>query len=236
MEEWKLIKEIPFYEVSSYGNIRSIDRDIIYSNGRVHKYKGTIKNISIGDTGYCTVTLCMNSKSFGRYVHRLVATEFLDKPMGANQVNHKDHDRTNNNVENLEWVTPSQNMKHAHGSRPRSKYQNSFFTELEVIKIIKRFNKGESIKDIHNDYPMVHIITIQKIYNGDRWRHLNKFRKYDRLKFKNNHVKNNPELITNIFNLRSKGYSISKISRELDVARATIRNIINNKVEDIVHA
>ena len=59
--------------------------------------------------GYQTVTLCKNSKLKSHHIHRLVAEAFLDNPKNLPQVNHKDENKLNNCVDNLEWCTPSYN-------------------------------------------------------------------------------------------------------------------------------
>lgn len=82
---------------------------------------GTIYNVqtqkeltgSIYNTGYKMVRLTINGKRKGYAIHRLVAQTFLDNPENLPIVNHKDGDKTNNKIENLEWVTQSQNRKHA---------------------------------------------------------------------------------------------------------------------------
>ena len=63
--------------------------------------------------GYLIVRLCMNGKEYKRKIHRLVATAFIQNPQELPQINHKDGDKTNNNVENLEWCTAKDNLKHA---------------------------------------------------------------------------------------------------------------------------
>lgn len=64
--------------------------------------------------GYHKVTLSVNHKLYYRTVHRLVAETFIPNPCGLPQVNHKDGDKTNNSVDNLEWVSPRDNVNHAH--------------------------------------------------------------------------------------------------------------------------
>ena len=80
--------------------------DIISDNPYNKNYKGRIKLTPSKDTnGYCVVTL--NNKSYK--VHRLVAMTFIPNPNGYSQINHKDEDKTNNTVENLEWCTAQYN-------------------------------------------------------------------------------------------------------------------------------
>lgn len=80
----------------------------IYSN-KTHKYlKGNINN-----QGYKVVTLTHNKKKKGYSLHRLVAETFLDNPNNLPAVNHKDGNKLNNQVFNLEWVTYSENKNHS---------------------------------------------------------------------------------------------------------------------------
>lgn len=86
----------------------------IDNNGTVYNTQTQKELIgSIYNTGYKMVRLTVNGKSKGYAVHRLVAQTFLDNSENLPVVNHKDGDKTNNKVENLEWVTQSQNRRHA---------------------------------------------------------------------------------------------------------------------------
>ena len=102
MENWKEIKEFPNYEVSDLGRVR-------YNfNGRVK-----IRVLRKTTNGYLKVNL-----SFGKLIktisiHRLVAKTFFENCDENLQVNHKDGIKTNNKIENLEFVTQHQNAKHA---------------------------------------------------------------------------------------------------------------------------
>lgn len=100
MEQWKTIDGYEPYEVSNIGNIR---RD-----GKLLKGRPT-KN------GYLVVALSINSKYKNHYVHRLVASAFLDKV--GRVVNHLDGIKSNNNVSNLEWTTYSKNTIHAYKNK-----------------------------------------------------------------------------------------------------------------------
>lgn len=83
--------------------------------GRIKNTKtGQILNPGIGGNGYRQVSLKMKDTNTFRkqYVHRLVALYWLPNPDNKREVNHKNLDRTDNRVENLEWVTSSENQKH----------------------------------------------------------------------------------------------------------------------------
>lgn len=113
MEIWKDIKDFEgLYQVSNEGRVRSLDH--YASNGRVMVlYKGQIMTPVFNRyTGYLNVKLSKNNKATTRNVHRLVAETFLDNPNTLPQVNHKDEDKTNNRVENLEFCTCSYNANY----------------------------------------------------------------------------------------------------------------------------
>lgn len=105
-EIWKpVVGYEGLYEVSNLGNIRRIWR---YGKPWVH----TLKSKTTRD-GYLEATLTKNSKAKSIRTHRIVAMAFLGHPDGK-EVNHIDGNKKNNSVENLEWVTPSENQKHAY--------------------------------------------------------------------------------------------------------------------------
>lgn len=104
-ENWKVIEEFPDYEVSDKGIIRRL------TPGK-RTYKGKIKNTSISNVGYELVFFNKKDKIYSRTVHRLVAMAFLPKPDGCDEINHKDENKLNNTVENLEWCTHKYNMNY----------------------------------------------------------------------------------------------------------------------------
>ena len=90
------------YQVSNKGNIKTL----------VSRYKGIdILTPGITTAGYKIVTLCKNKKRETVTIHRAVCIAFLGNKNLC--VNHKDGDKTNNNLENLEWVTYKENTQHA---------------------------------------------------------------------------------------------------------------------------
>ena len=105
-EIWKDIKDFEgMYQVSNLGRVRSIDR--FDSMGRLHK--GDIKAISDNGKGYKVVRMYKDNKSKFGYIHRLVATAFIENPDNKPEVHHIDSDRSNNKLENLQWVTSKEN-------------------------------------------------------------------------------------------------------------------------------
>ena len=108
--EWRPVKGYEgLYEVSDEGDVRSLDK----RDRRGHFHKGRmLKKVPIG-SGYTASCLCVDGKVDKAYNHRLVAEAFIPNPDGKPEVNHKDGDKKNNVVENLEWVTHSENGKHS---------------------------------------------------------------------------------------------------------------------------
>lgn len=96
------IPGFPDYRIHAEGYV------ISRKNGKFYRMIGNSKG-----SGYPTVTLCCDGVQFQRLVHRLVAESFCYRPEGANQVNHKDGDKKNNQASNLEWVSAKQNMRHS---------------------------------------------------------------------------------------------------------------------------
>jgi len=112
-EEWRPVADFPDYEVSNYGRVRSLDRYRRYAGGRMRLIKGQLlKPLTNKYRGkYLHVTLSDKCRQSHRAIHRLVAEAFIPNPDRKEQINHIDCDPTNNRVENLEWVTPKENVE-----------------------------------------------------------------------------------------------------------------------------
>lgn len=106
MEEiWKPIKDyVGLYEVSNLGNVRSLPKMCGF-----RKDKGRIVKPFTNNNGYKLVSLSKDKKMKHFQVHRLVANEFIDNPDNKQQVDHINRNRSDNRVENLRWVSASEN-------------------------------------------------------------------------------------------------------------------------------
>ena len=103
-EEWRTVENTNgMYEVSNLGRVRSLCRNKVRIMPQTKQHHG-----------YHAVMFHVNNKPVCRKVHRLVAQAFIHKPEGVKlEVNHKDGNKDNNQVDNLEWVTHQQNVKHS---------------------------------------------------------------------------------------------------------------------------
>lgn len=114
-ETWKDIDDYKgLYQISNLGRVKSLNRVVIKKNGVHHPFKEKILSCEINNKGYIMVALCKNTKIKLFSVHRLVAKAFIPNPNNLSQVNHKDRNKENNHVNNLEWCTQSVNMQHAY--------------------------------------------------------------------------------------------------------------------------
>ncbi len=169
MEEiWKIIPGLDrTYSASSLGRIRRerpgcgthVGRILITSNG--HRY------------AYVSLNYKKIEKTF--LVHRLIAITFLGKPTKRTQVNHKDGNKRNNTIENLEYMTTMQNKVHALklGLIPRGgNHHNSKLKEEDVLEIRRRYKKGIYTSCKLSKEFNIHKDTILQIVKRRTWTHI----------------------------------------------------------------
>lgn len=109
-EQWKQVEGFENYMVSSYGNVKSIQRTVTTILGSYETKEKNIKPTTNGKS-HLKVHLYKDGKYHERYVHRLVAEQFLPNINNLPEVNHIDCNPNNNRVENLEWCTHKANME-----------------------------------------------------------------------------------------------------------------------------
>ena len=97
--KWKQINDYPNYYVSNYGSIKNIK-------------KNTLLTPYLNERGYLTIFLYNNGQRKRFAVHRVVAEAFLPNPNNLPQINHLDECKTNNNVNNLEWISQKDNLNY----------------------------------------------------------------------------------------------------------------------------
>lgn len=126
--------------------------------------------------GYFSVKLSHGSVIHTKYVHRLVAFAYkADEYFSGADVNHKDGNKKNNNVENLEWCTRKENIRHSFANglsnHKGSRNANSILTEDDVLKIKKSLSGGCTDLAVSILYG-VSRDTIRSIRSGKNWSHL----------------------------------------------------------------
>lgn len=123
MEVWIDIPQFKgSYQVSSFGRFRSIARTVRFGKQERIIPEKILRTSSKGN-GYLKISILRKTYS----AHRLVASVFVKNPLKYNQVNHKNGNKEDNRAENLEWVTSSQNHKHAYGILNRKCYAKGRF-------------------------------------------------------------------------------------------------------------
>ena len=167
-ELWKAVPGFEGeYEVSNQGRLKS------YKSG-----KETILKTTPDPRGYRPVLLSGKTKK--RYwLHRLVAEVWIPNPKNRVEVNHKNGDKKDCRVENLEWVSRSQNIRHAYESglmpttwQPGSRNHNAKFTDDQVREIRRLYEEREkSQKDIALAYNTT-IITIHRMLRRKSYAHV----------------------------------------------------------------
>ena len=163
MDRWHKIKGFESYEVSNTGKIRR--------NG--HEKAVTDYN------GYYHVDLYRNGKRITKRINRLVAETFIPNPLNLPEVNHKDGNKHNNSVNNLEWVTKSENMKHAFRSglakpsygmlgkkNPNAGRKGKPFRIVETNEIFKTSLECEKKKGLNNRHINDCLKGRQKTHRG----------------------------------------------------------------------
>lgn len=131
-----ILKEVVGFE----GRYFVTDDGCLY-NSQMKKHKPHVHHV----TGYCQQILRKDGKQYMRYTHRLVAEAFIPNPDHMPEVNHKDGNKQNNAVSNLEWTNRSRNMRHAYrtGLRPTTRiaaytktgeFVKAFDSEAEAVE------------------------------------------------------------------------------------------------------
>jgi hypothetical protein len=148
MNDDEIWKDIPGYEghyqASNKGHIRSMK-----------KYPPKILSQPLNGGGYASISLCLNGVQYKNSTHFFICLTFNGQPPStASVVNHKDGNKTNNIPQNLEWVSPSENL--SHGKRGGFILHRSKLTEEQVVDIYRALLKGESV------------ISLAKQFNVDR--------------------------------------------------------------------
>lgn len=184
-ENWRdVVGYEGIYQVSNLGRVKSLPRAVFVKKSNNHTYGSRINHTRVVDEiimkqqnvrGYKKVCLSKNGFQKPLYVHRIVMSSFVENPRGLPYVNHKDGDKHNNNLNNLEWVSDLDNKKHA--------YKNGLINNTGSNNGRAILNKG-LVKDIRllikngvsskyiSEYYKISKSTVFAIKSKRIWKHI----------------------------------------------------------------
>lgn len=181
-----------YYQVSNFGNVRSLDREVIRSDGQCNFHFGKILKLSDNGSGYLVAQLCKDAVVKGYLVHRLVASEFIPNEKKLPVVNHKDGDTKNNKIDNLEWCTQRYNIIHGLALHPRMTDRTNLMKAIskevycpETNTTYRSITEASRILKVSSDY--IHSALLrqgQKVTtstNGKKYRFFSSKKMYEDL-------------------------------------------------------
>ena len=152
-EIWKDIEGYEgYYQISNMGRVKSLERTVWKGKGYRIVPEKILEGVDNGH-GYLQVNLSKDGKVKQPLVHRLVATAFLENPMGYKEINHRDENKENNRAENLEWCSRSYNLTYNGrakkvGKKAAEKLRGRKHSE-ETIKKISEKLRGRKFSEEH---------------------------------------------------------------------------------------
>lgn len=179
MEQWKAIDGFEgFYEASTLGRIRSIDR-VVHQRNKWGEFsriiKGKIVKGTVDNNGYVAISLQKNGKIKYTKVHILIAKTFIDNYNNLPQVNHKDENKQNNEVSNLEWCTAKYNMNYGTVRSRTAMAQGKKVQQIKDGNVIRVF---DSLHEINRElgYNFKNICSVcngkRNSAHGFEWKYL----------------------------------------------------------------
>lgn len=176
-EIWKDIEGYEdLYQVSNLGRVRSFNKYVVLRNGELKKLNDKILKPRSDKKLYPRYSLYKNKSSKSFKAHRLVAIHFIPNPENKLEVNHIDGNKKNNHCINLEWVTASENQKHAYKNKLRipkfgMDHPMSTFKDDDVFSIRYKYSNKYTLKKLSMEYN-VSITTISNIVRKKVWKHI----------------------------------------------------------------
>lgn len=177
MEEWRDIEGFEnIYQISNFGRVKRLQRTVIVFN----RFKYCERNLAekymstyVLPKGYQCVKLHHKKHRRSEYIHRLVALAFIPQEESKKEVNHKDGDKHNNHVDNLEWCTRKENIQHAwdtglNKSTEKQKESVRRTAKLKVSKVVLDESNGvfyDSVKDAAKYNSICYAYMLKKL-NG----------------------------------------------------------------------
>ena len=168
-EVWKDVSGYEgFYQVSSKGRIKSLSRYVYHKKGNGRRLLDErMMKLKVNRWGYLTVNLSKNSVVKTYQVHRLIADAFYSSEDEGLQVNHKDGDKLNNELDNLELVTSEENIKHGYKEKLIVNVSKRM-TQGIADEIRRKYTGSVTQKDLSEEYGFS-IRAISKVINNKTW-------------------------------------------------------------------
>lgn len=177
MEQVEIWKDVigfeGIYQVSNLGRVKSLKRTKKDTIGRVREYPEIVLKQMLSEKGYLQVNLYILSRNVPQRVARVVAQSFIPNPENKSQVNHINGIKTDNRVENLEWNTSLENIRHSivNNLKKTARGEQSGASKFkdEDIRYIRESNKIKY--HLAKEYNVC-ITTITNIKNKITWKHI----------------------------------------------------------------
>lgn len=184
--------------------------------------------------GYKKCTIYVNKKPYERGVHRLVASAFIENPDNKPEVNHKDGNKANNHVSNLEWATCMENIHHAWANNlSTAKYcenhPNSIYTREQIESVCELISENNfTMKEIAEKTGVSYTV-VKQVKNKIIWKNVS-----DHFDF-SNFSKSKKTMLTdfqvaNVCSYIEAGYELDEVSTTLGINRDTVQRIHDRKI------
>lgn len=178
IETWKdVVGYEGYYQISNLGTLKSLNRIVKHKKGTL-SVRERIISPYISTFGYPSVRMTKGNITKNFKIHRLIAEMFIPNPENKPQVNHINGVKTDNRIENLEWVTHSENLNHALEKSLRimpsgTNVYNSKLTEVIVLTARKRYSSEKiSYQKLANEYGVSKSVMMLAV-KGKNWKHIN---------------------------------------------------------------
>ena len=145
MEEiWKNIKGLTGYQISNLGRVKSLAKNIVKGNIIQHRNE-RILTPHLNIDGYLCININYNHKNRKYFIHRLIAENFIPNPNNYPCINHKDENKLNNSISNLEWCTFKYNVNYGTAMQRRIEKQSKSVIQYDLQG--NKIAEYKSIKD-----------------------------------------------------------------------------------------
>lgn len=169
-EIWKDVERYEgSYQVSNCGRVRSLDRAVRNGLDSKRPVKGQMLKLWIGRSGYYVANLWSGNQMVHEYIHRLVLQAFAGSSSDGHECNHRDGNKANNHIENLEWVTSSENKRHARRNGLASRAPNAKLSPEIAEMIRKVYALGEHSQSQAGLMFGVSRANIGMVIRGETW-------------------------------------------------------------------